>query len=74
MIKFLNLEKTEKCLNALEETVAPIIAKGLSGATTVATTMMFAHMAGIKVLLQEVLVEYTLVVKTLLISQLTLKN
>lgn len=29
--------------------VAPIIAKGLSGATTVATTMMFAKMAGIKV-------------------------
>ena len=29
--------------------VAPIIAKRLSGATTVATTMMFAHMAGIKV-------------------------
>ena len=29
--------------------VAPILALGLSGATTVATTMMFAHMAKIKV-------------------------
>lgn len=29
--------------------VAPILALGLSGATTVATTMMFAHMANIKV-------------------------
>lgn len=29
--------------------VAALIAKGLNGATTVATTMLFAHMAGIKV-------------------------
>lgn len=46
ILEFAQNRQTAKCSR---RDVAAIIAMGLNGATTVTTTMMFAHMAGIKV-------------------------
>lgn len=46
IVRFAENRETPKCSR---RDVPAIIAKGIDGATTVTTTMMFAHMAGIKV-------------------------